>query len=190
MGTMRKLRPALRVAFAGTALAASASCGSASAPTSSTSNTTAMVARTAAQAILAPTEDGLHAAAITYTNAFLLGSYRDLITVLDPTCVPKTATALNARIALGDAELRHFQALVKQHSGIDATKIEIRTVDVRNFQGRAGDAQAEYGLPVAVEGNDNWNSYAYSGGRWHIAGCDMKFPMGGQGSGKSATNTP
>ena len=88
--------------------------------------------------------------------------------------------------------LHRFQLLVKQRTGLDAAKIEIRTVELRNYQGRAGEAQAQYGLPASVEGNDNWNSYAYSGGRWHIAGCDMKFPMGGQSISKMAvaTTTP
>jgi hypothetical protein len=183
---MSKMRG--RFALAVAAVVVAGSCGGSS-RTSGTTTTTAMVARTAAQTIILPTQDGLRAAAITYANAFLTGSYRDLIKVLDPTCVPKGA-ALNTRIGLGNAEFRHFRQLVKQHTGIDAAKIQIRTVDVSNYQGKTGEAQAQYGLPVAVEGNDNWNSYAYSGGRWHVAGCDMKFPMGGQGSGKSASTSP
>jgi hypothetical protein len=53
---------------------------------------------------------------------------------------------------------------------------------VRNYDDLTGEAEARYGLGTKVEGNDNWNDYAFSHGRWHIAGCTMKFPMFGHGS--------
>ena len=76
------VRRALRFALAVTAVVVAGSCGGSS-RTSGTTTTTAMVARTAAQTIILPTQDGMRAAAITYANAFLTGSYRDLIKVLD-----------------------------------------------------------------------------------------------------------
>jgi hypothetical protein len=189
---MLKVRSALHIAVVGAFALGAAGCGGTSSMTGSATSTSAIVARTAAQAMREPTEAGLRAAAITYANAFLTGTYRDVIAVLDPSCVPKNGTALSSRLALGDAELHRFQLLVEQRIGLDAAKIEIRTVDLRNYQGRAGEAQAQYGLPASVEGNDNWNSYAYSGNQWHIAGCDLKFPIGGQSTSKMAvaTTTP
>lgn len=153
------------------------------------SSTSAPTTGKAAQAIHQPTEAGLKAAATAYANAFLTGTYRDLVAVLDPSCMPTDKAALSTRLGLGDAELHRFQQLVKQRTGIDAAKIEIRTVDLRNVHGKAGDAEAKYGLPAAVEGNDNWNSYAYSGSQWHIAGCDLKFPMGGQSTDAASATT-
>jgi hypothetical protein len=129
-----------------------------------------------------PSEAGLRSAATAYANAFFRGSYRDLLKVLDPACVPRNRDDLRARVAGGDAELRGFRRLVKHYTGIDAADIKIRSVDISKYQGRTGDAETHYGLPTAIEGNDNWNSYAFSRGRWHIAGCPMKFPMFGHGS--------
>ena len=167
-------------------------CGASSLKTSSTTAAASSVAITISESVHEPTQAGLKAAAIEYAYAFLKGSYRELIAVLDPACVPTGQAELSARIALGDRELRRFQGLVKQHTGIEPAKLAITVVDIRNFTATAGEAEAHDGLPVSVEGNDNWNSYAFSGGRWHIDGCSMKFPMGGQGtegSAVSATST-
>jgi hypothetical protein len=136
----------------------------------------------AARLISDPSEAGLRSAATAYAMAFLRGSSRDLVKVLDPACVPRTPDALRARAALGDAELRGFRRLVKRYTGLDAADVKIRSVDVSNYQGRTGDAEAHYGLPTAVEGNDNWNSYMFSQGHRHTAGCPMQAPMFGHGS--------
>ena len=132
----------------------------------------------AAASLTNPTEAGLQAAATAFANAFLHGSLRDLFKVLDPACVPK----LRSRRALENAELQGFRRLVKRYTGIDAADIKVRSVEVSNYDVRTGDAQTHYGLPTAVEGNNNWNTYAFSRGRWHIAGCPMVLPMLGSGS--------
>ncbi len=163
-------------------------CDAPSLRTNSTTGAPSIVATTVAQAVNEATQAGLRTAAIEYANSFLKGSYGDLIAVLDPECVPKGQAELSTRIALGDTELRRFRVLVKQHTGIDPAKLAITVVDIRNFTPTTGEAEAHYGLPISVEGNDNWNSYAFSGGRWHIDGCPMKFPMGGQGTEESAVS--
>jgi hypothetical protein len=132
----------------------------------------------AAASLSDPTEAGLRAAATAFANAFLHGTLRDVFKVLDPTCVPK----LRSRLALGNAELQGFRRLVKHYTGIDAADIKVRNVEVSNYDVRTGDAETHYGLPTAVEGNDNWNTYAFSHGRWHIAGCAIVLPMLGHGS--------
>jgi hypothetical protein len=139
-----------------------------------------------------PSEAGLRSAATAYANAFLTGSYRDLIVVLDPNCAPKGVTRSSSQLASGNSALQRFRLALKRQTGVNVSDIKIRGVTVRNFIGQAGEAEVQYALPTAVVGNDNWNSYAYSGGRWHIAGCDLKAPIGGVVEGKSAvaTTTP
>ena len=177
----------------GAALAIGATaCGASSLRTSSTTGASSITATRVSQAVYEPTQAGLRAAAIDYANAFLKGAYRDLIAVLDPGCVPKGQAELTARIALGDTAFRNLRVSLKQHTGIDPASLAITVVDIRDFTPTTGEAETQYGLPVSVEGNSNWNSYAFSGGRWHIDGCPMQFPIGGQsseGSSVSATST-
>jgi len=137
--------------------------------------------------VVDPSVDGLKAAGIAYTHAVLDGSYADLLAILDPSCPPVPASSPSARLALGNAELEGFQRLVQLHTGIPASKIKIVGLELRNVQAAKGDAEAQYGLPASEVGNDNWNSFAYSDGRWHLSGCAMQAPMGGEGSSSTAT---
>jgi hypothetical protein len=146
----------------------------------STRDGTAPTARTVSTLLTQQSEAGLRSAATAYANAFLTGSYRDLIVVLDPTCAPNGAKLSSSQLAAGNATLQRFRLALKRQTGINPADIKIHGVAVRNYTGRAGQAEAEYALPAAFVGNDNWNRYAYSGGRWHIAGCDLIAPIGGQ----------
>ncbi len=137
-----------------------------------------------------PSEDGIRAAAIAYANAFLTGSSTDVVAVLDPGCIPTGMTISSAQIADFDAELERLREGLTARAGIEPAAIEIRGVVVRNFTGRAGEAEVQYSLPVEATGNDNWNSYALSEGHWHIAGCEIHWPIGGSSDSGTDSTTP
>ena len=170
-------------------LFASAACGGSPSAGRSTTSTSRLVARTAEQAIHDPTEAGLRAAAIAYATAFLTGTARDLIAIGDPRCVPMHGPAFAAGLARANGDLRRFRFDVRQHTGTDARHIQIQSVDVRHYHTTAGQAETQYGLPIAIEGNDNWNSFTYSAGQWHLAGCNVNLPMGGQSPSAAAAPT-
>jgi hypothetical protein len=136
-----------------------------------------------------PSEQGLRAAATTYADAFLDGSYRDLVMVLDPTCASTGARVLGSDLAVGNTMLQQFRLTLKSQAGSHAADIKVQSVSVRYYTGRSGEAKAQYALPPAIVGNDNWNRYAYNGGRWHIAGCDLRLPIGGQSTSATAAAT-
>lgn len=162
---------------------AGASCRSSSAKSSGSTISSAGAAAST------PTEAGLRAAATAYASAFLTGSYKDVSNALDPSCAESGPSS--SGLASGDAWLRRFRLALKREVGIDAATVKIRGVAVRNYTGRAGDAEAQYALAQSAVGNDNWNSYAFSDGRWHIAGCDLKAPIGGQDTpAKPKASTP
>jgi hypothetical protein len=76
--------------------------------------------------------------------------------------------------------LRRFRLLVKEHTGETTSEIKVESVKIRNFRfGRSGGAEVQYDLPASVGGNDNWNTYAFSGGKWHYEGCALGPSIGG-----------
>jgi hypothetical protein len=183
-------RKTVLIPLAAALILTSASCAGGSSASRASATTTTIGSRTSAEAIREPTEAGLRAAAIAYANAFLRGSPGDVIAILDPKCASMRVNTPGSQTA-ANGELRRFRVALQRHTGVDPSRIQVRNVDVRAFRGTSGDAQATYGLPVAAEGNDNWNSYAYSRGRWYISGCDLKFPIGGRStSAVSTTTTP
>jgi len=100
----------------------------------------------------------------------------------DPACShdPKL-TAAQERAAIADY-FRRTQRGIRRLFGVPASKLAVKSVRVKNFTGHSGDAEADYGYPDKVQGNDNWNSFSYTSGYWHLAGCEVKAPIGGQSS--------
>ena len=123
-----------------------------------------------------PSAAGLQAAAAAYATAWLTGSSDDLIAILDPACTKE----VNAGSTFVYVMLRRFRLLVKQHTGVTASDIKVGSVNIRNFRfGRSGGAEVQYDLPASIAGNDNWNTYGFSGGQWHYEGCALGPPIGG-----------
>lgn len=162
------------------AAAVSASCGGSS---SSLSGATTSSSRQAG-----PNEEGIRAAAMAYANAFLTGSYADVERVLDPSCIPTGVTASDDQIASASAELERLRQGLTARAGIDPAAITIRGVAVRYLTGDAGQAEVRYSVPIEVAGNDNWISYSFDRGHWHVAGCQIRWPIGGRSASDSITS--
>ena len=133
------------------------------------------------------TEAGLQAAATAYANAFLTGTYLDVFAVLDPHCVATGGTIPRSLIAAWNTELQTFRSVFKRETGIDEALVVIRGVAVRDYTGSTGQAEVQYTLPESVAGNDNWNAFAFTDRYWHLDGCDLKAPIGGQASAASGS---
>jgi len=161
--------------------AATASCGG------SSSDSSVAIQNSSQQADLS--EDGIRAAAIAFANAFFTGSVLDVAAVLDPSCAPEDWTPSSEEIASADAELARLRQGLEARAGIDAAAIAIRGVVIRNFTGDAGEAEVQYSVPIEVTGNDNWINYAFDAGQWHVAGCDIRWPIGGSSTSHAIDTT-
>jgi hypothetical protein len=142
---------------------------------------------TTAAPITEMTDAGLRSAATAYANAFLTGSYDDVIPMLDPACLPERMS--NQELALARRRWAGYQDALSKVAGVDLADIEIRRVEVRNGDGLAKEAQVEFSLAASVAGNDNWIRYAFLDGAWHLRGCVLKLPIGGHSTGANSPTT-
>jgi hypothetical protein len=130
--------------------------------------------------------EGLRAAALAWSRAFLTGTPAEIFAMEGPECRPATATTLsNDTIS---AYLAGERAMMKQHFGMPLDAITEHGVSVRNFTGTTGEALVQYDLPESKTGNDNWVTYALHGGAWKVADCHA--PIGGSSSSASSATSP
>jgi hypothetical protein len=137
-------------------------------------------ASTTAEPPTDPIADGLRSAATAYAQAFLTGSYDDVIPLLDPACRPDRMS--KPELDLARRQWTGFQDALSKTAGVDLADIEIIRVDVRRGDGLASEAQVVFALPAAIAGNDNWIRYALGAEGWHLSGCLFTVPIGGSKS--------
>ena len=173
--------------------AAIAACGS-SMPRVEGSTTTASasgIELTTVKALHDRSRAGLEAAARMWAYGYLRASLVMLDAVRDPdpdpVCSHDRQPSGAAAISEARTYLREFQREVEARVGVPAAKVVVRSVRVRNFTGSMGDAEADYGYPESIQGDANWNTYRYSHGYWHLAGCETYGPFGGQEGSSSGT---
>lgn len=169
-----------------------AGCGSSSSPEAGSVGATTSVGSVPA-GLRDASRAGLEAAARTWAYGYLRASVPTLLVVLDPdpdpACADDPKPPADAMLAAGRAHLREFQEMVEARVGVPATSVVVKSVKVRNFTATRGEAAADFGYPESVQGNANWNSYVYSHGYWHLAGCETFAPFGGHESGLMSETT-
>ena len=144
-----------------------------------------------------PSAAGLRAAATAYAYAYLRGTPSDLLAVIDPAACATSPSqkaklkALPRAALLGELAkgLNQFRSAFERLAAMKSDRVTVKHVIVRNVARGHGEAEALYGLPSRIQGNDNWNTYAYRGGSWRIAGCDSTYPIGGNSGSVSASAT-
>jgi hypothetical protein len=130
--------------------------------------------------------EGLKAAALAWSNAFLTGSAADIFAMEGSECTPTTSTTLSGSTI--SAYLAGERATMAQHFGMPLNTITAHGVSVRNFTGTTGEALVQYDLPEAKTGNDNWVTYGVENGEWKVTDCHA--PIGGSSSSASSAAPP
>jgi hypothetical protein len=161
------------------AVSACSSSGS-GAPSANGSTTTAPAQH------FARTPDGMRAAALAWSKAFLTGSPHDISNMQGPECVPDTTTTFSEKFL--EAYLKGERAVMRRRIGVALDAIKNHGVAVRNFTPSRGEAQVLYDLPESATGNDNWVEYSWHDSSWKVSNCNA--PIGGSSSSSSTATTP
>jgi hypothetical protein len=130
--------------------------------------------------------DGLRAAALAWSKAFLTGTMEDIKRRQGPECASRSSTSTIPK-DVKIAYLRGLRAVMRKTIGVRLDQIPIRGVALRHVTRTRGEAEVLYNLPEAKIGNDNWVEFKLHDGHWKVANCNA--PIGGHSTSASSSNS-